>query len=180
MKALTPILLMVTLLSVTGCGKQERPQEKAIPPHVGIHLAALQGHVDAIQEHIEAGSNLDEKDEHGSTPLIVAVTFGKTEVARALIDAGADMEITNNDGATPLHIAAFLCRTEVVQTLLDNGADKNTRNQSGRTALDTVAGPFDNVKGIYDHLGKGLKPLGFRLDYDRIKRTRPGIAEMLR
>ena len=86
-RTLTPALLLVTILSVTGCGKQERPREKAIPPHVGIHLAALQGHVDAIRQHIKAGSNLDEKDEHGSTPLIVAVTFGKTEVARALIEA---------------------------------------------------------------------------------------------
>ncbi len=96
-----------------------------------------------------------------------------------MIEAGADIEITNNEGSTPLHIAAFFCRTEIVQALLDNGANKNVLNGSGATALDGVAGPFDEVKGIYDHLSKALKPLGLRLDYGRIKRTRPKIAEML-
>jgi len=175
MKTLMTAILAVSLLTIAGCGKQEDPT-----PHVSLQIAALQGNIDAIHQHINAGSDLDVKDEYGSTPLIIATTFGKTEVARALIEAGADMKITNNEGATPLHIAAFFCRTEIVQALLDNGADKNALNKARRTALETVAGPFDNVKVIYDHLGKGLKPLGLRLDYDRIKRTRPRIAEMLR
>jgi fucose 4-O-acetylase-like acetyltransferase len=175
MKTVMTAILAVSLLTIAGCGKQEDPT-----PHVSLQIAALQGNIDAIHQHINAGSDLDVKDEYGSTPLIIATTFGKTEVARALIEAGADMKITNNEGATPLHIAAFFCRTEIVQALLDNGADKNALNKAGRTALETVAGPFDNIKVIYDHLGKGLKPLGLRLDYDRIKRTRPRIAEMLR
>ena len=97
-----------------------------------------------------------------------------------MIDAGADMKITNNEGSTPLHIAAFLCRTEIVKALLDKGADKNALNKRGSTALETVAGSFGDVKGIYDSIGKGLKPLGLKLDYERIKRTRPRIEQMLR
>ncbi|MHC4325538.1 MAG: ankyrin repeat domain-containing protein [Planctomycetota bacterium] len=174
MKTLTTALLVVSLLSVAGCRKQENPT-----PHVSLHIAALQGNVDAIRRHIDAGSDLNEKDAYGSTPLIIAATFGKTEVARALIDAGADMEITNNEGAAPLHIAAFFCRTEIVRALLDKGADKNALNKTGHTALETVAGPFDDVKAIYDSIAKGLKPLGLKLDYERIKKTRPRIAEML-
>ena len=180
MKTVATAMLLVILLTVTGCRKQENSDKEKRPPRVSLHMAALQGNLDGIRQHINAGSDLNKKDAYGSSPLIVAATFGKTEVARALIEAGADMKITNNEGATPLHIAAFFCRTEIVQALLDNGADKNALNKAGRTALETVAGPFDNVKIIYDHLGKGLKPLGLRLDYDRIKRTRPRIAEMLR
>ena len=164
MKTVTTALLAVSLLTIAGCGKQENPT-----PHVSIHIAALQGNIDAIRQHIDAGSDLNEKDAYGSSPLIVATTFGKTEVARALIDAGADMKITNNEGSTPLHIAAFFCRTEIVKALLDKGADKNALNKAGRTALESVAGPFDDVKGIYDSIGKGLRPLGLKLDYDRIK-----------
>ncbi len=175
MKSLTTAILVVTLLAVAGCRKKENPT-----PNVSLHIAALQGNLDAIRQHINAGSDLNKKDAYGSTPLIIAATFGKTEVARALIDAGADMKITNNEGATPLHIAAFLCRTEIVKALLDEGADKNALNKAGRTALESVAVPFDDVKGIYDSIAKGLKPLGLRLDYERIKRTRPIIAEMLR
>ena len=54
----------------------------------------------------------------GSTPLIIAATFGKTEVARALIEAGADLGMRNNHGSTPLHVAAFLCRPEIVEAML--------------------------------------------------------------
>jgi hypothetical protein len=175
MKTVMTAMLVVTLLTVAGCGKQENPT-----PHVSLHVAALQGSIDEIQKHIKAGSDLNEKDEYGSSPLIIAVTFGKNEVARALIEAGADMKITNNEGSTPLHIAAFLCRTEIVEALLDNGADKNLRNNSGATALEAVSRPFEDVKGIYDSIRKALRPLGLKLDYERIKMTRPKIAEMLR
>ncbi len=180
MKAITQVMLVAALVAGFGCRRQEESRTTSTPPHVSIHLAALQGHIDAIRQHIEAGSNLDEKDQYGSSPLIIAATFGRTEVARALIDAGADTEVRNNDGATALHVAAFLCRTDIVKILLDNGADKSAANAAGRTALDTVAGPFEDVRVIYDRLGKGLKPLGLRLDYDRIERTRPEIAQMLR
>lgn len=143
-------------------------------------MAAVQGNIDVIRGHIAAGSDLDKKDPYGSTPLIVAVTFDKTEAAKALIDGGADLTIPNNEESTPLHIAAFLCRTGIVEALLEAGADKSIRNASGRTPLETVSGPFEDVKAIYDAIGKGLAPLGLELDYERIRTTRPAIAEMLR
>ena len=90
------------------------------------------------------------------------------------------MTITNNDGSTPLNIAAFFCRTTIVKALLDKGADKNIRNNAGRTALESVTAPFEDVKGIYDSIGKALGPIGLELDYEYIKMTRPKIAEMLR
>jgi CubicO group peptidase (beta-lactamase class C family) len=143
-------------------------------------MAALQGNIGAIRQHIKAGSNLNEKDAYGSTPLIIAATFGKTEAARALIEAGADMTIRDNYGSTPLHLAALFCRTEIVKALLDKGANKYLRNNSGSTALDIVSAPFDDDKGIYDQLGAALGPLGLKLDYEQMKMTRPRIAEMLR
>jgi len=175
MKTVTTAILVISLLAAAGCAKQENPA-----PRISLHAAALQGNVDVIRQHIKAGSGLDKKDMYGSTPLIIAVTFGRTETAGALIEGGADMKITNNEGSTPLHIAAFLCRTEIVQALLDNGADKNLENSTGSTVLEVVAGPFDDVKDIYDGIGKALAPLGLELDYERIKMTRPKIAEMLR
>jgi fucose 4-O-acetylase-like acetyltransferase len=180
MRTVTTAMLLVILLAVVCCPKQENSKKGQRPPRVSLHAAALQGNLDAIGQHIDADSELNKKDMYGSSPLIVAVTFGKTEAARALIEAGADMQITNNEGATPLHIAAFFCHTEIVRLLVDNRADKSALNKAGRTALETVSGPFDDVKGIYDRIGKGLRPLGLELDYEQIKMTRPKIAEMLR
>ncbi len=184
MKTVTTAMLAVTVFVAAGYGMQETSLEekgqRSKPPGVSLHLAALQGDIDAVRRHIEAGSDLNQKDMFGSSPLNTAAAFGRTEVARALIEAGADMEIRNNEGSTPLHAAAFLCRTEIVKAMLDKGANKYLRNDNGHTALDLVAGPFDDVKGAYDGIGKALAPLGFQLDYEHIKVTRPEIAEMLR
>jgi CubicO group peptidase (beta-lactamase class C family) len=184
MKTVRTAMLVITLLIVVGSGMQVHSSEEkgqpSKPPGVSIHMAALLGDIDAIRQHIRAGSDLNEKDAWGSTPLIIAATFGKPEVARALIEAGVDMEIRNNDGSTPLHIAAFFCRTEIVKVLLENGAKKYARSSDGATAFDIVASPFDDFKGIYDQLGAALGPLGLELDYEQLKMTRPKIAEMLR
>jgi len=184
MKTVTAAMLVATLLIVVGCATLENSsketEQPSKPPDVSLHVASFQGNIDAVRQHIKAGSDLNEKDAYGSSPLIIATTFDKTEVARALIDAGADMKISNNDGATPLHIAALFCRTEIVKALLDKGANRYIRDNSGSTAFDIVAAPFDDDKGLYDSIVKGLGPLGLELDYERIKMTRPRIAEMLR
>lgn len=134
----------------------------------------------AIQQHVKAGSDLNVKEPtRGSTPLITAAVFGRTDAALALIDAGADVNHQNNEGSTPLITAAFTCRSEIARALLDNGADKTLKSNAGRTALESVQRPFDDVKGVYDGLKAALEPLSLQLDYEHIKATRPKIAEML-
>jgi ankyrin repeat protein len=147
---------------------------------VGLHQAIIEGDLGAVRELIEAGSDPNAKaPSGGSSPLITAATFGRTEAARALIDAGADVDQRNNDGSTALITAAFMCRTEIVEALLAAGADKSISNNAGSTALDVVTVPFEAIQGIYDYLGAVLGPYGLKLDYERIKMTRPVIAEML-
>ncbi|MEZ6072245.1 MAG: SDR family NAD(P)-dependent oxidoreductase [Pirellulales bacterium] len=146
-----------------------------------IHEAARNGDLKEVRRHINAGSNVNEKDPfNGSSPLIIAAVFGRTEVAKALIEAGSDVDQANNDGSTALHVAALFCHTDIVDALLENGADKNVKNNAGSTALDLVSGPFESMKGTYDFLGNILKPLGLELDYDEFRVTRPKIAEMLK
>ncbi len=189
-KTLTTLMLVLMLLSIISCGNEQgkssskddqssisETKEKA--PSMNIHAAAFLGNLEDINQHIKVGTNLNEKDEYGSTPLTIAVTFDKTDVAKALIKAKADLSITNNEGSTPLHTAAFFCRTEIVKALLANGADKSLKNNYGSTALESISVPFKDVKGIYDHITKQLGPLGLKLDYKHIEITRPIIAEML-
>lgn len=188
-----PEIMMVSalLLTLLACSNQQentdtRKNNTSVSktstkqPGMEIHMAALMGDVKAIHQHILAGSDLNKKDEYGSTPLIIAATFGKTDVARALVEAGADVNRPNNEGSTPLHIATFFCRPEIVKILLDHGADKNLKNNFGSTALESITVPFDSVRSIYDQFSKDLGPLGLKLDYKYIKATRPKIAEMLK
>ena len=142
--------------------------------------AAFLGKTEAAKILIEAGADLNYKNADGSTALHTAAAFGKTEAAKILIDAGIDLNNQNNQGATALHTGAFFCRVEIVEALLEKGADKTLKNKTGKTALEVVELPFEEVKGVYDAVGAGLKPLGLKLDYDHIKTTRPKIAEMLK
>jgi hypothetical protein len=151
------------------------------PPAIDMHTAVLTGNQEALKQHIAAGSNLNEKDPFGgSSPLISAALFGKTTEAQILIEAGADINFQNNDGSTALHTAAFFCRPEIVRMLLDKGVDKTIKNKFGAAAYESVAGPFTEVKNTYDVMGKMLAPMGLKLDYPYIEKTRPEIAAMLK
>ncbi|MCK5147549.1 ankyrin repeat domain-containing protein [bacterium] len=180
MKTITISLMVSIILAAAVCGAQDKSSTLK-PPRANLHIAAIQGNMKAVQQHIAAGSDLNVKEpDVGSTPLISAITFGKTEVAKALIEAGADLNIKNNDGSTALITAAFFCRVEVLKLLLENGADISLTNNRGSSALATVGAPYERIKPIYEYIEKALKPLGFRLDYKRIKRTRPIIVELLK
>lgn len=156
-------------------------QSKVKVPDIDIHTAVVNGNVEVVKQHLAAGTDINAKDPFGgSSPLISACLFGKTEMAKLLIDAGADLNFRNNDGSTPLHTAAFFCRPELVALLLKKGADKSIKNKYGQTAYETVAGPFADTKKVYDMLGKMLGPMGLKLDYAWLEKTRPEIAAMLK
>ncbi|WP_411895609.1 ankyrin repeat domain-containing protein [Winogradskyella sp. A2] len=150
-------------------------------PDIDIQLAILSNNIEEVKQHIDAGTDLNKKDAmSGSTPLITASSFGKKEITKLLVDAGADLSLKNNDGATALHTAAFFCRVDILNTLLEAGADKTLRNNFGATPRETVMGPFEQIKPIYEMLQQQLQPMGMEFDLGHIQNTRPIIAEMLK
>ncbi len=177
----TAIAIFAGLLTCIAACATGQTATKPAPPKINIHVAVMTGNMQALKQHIAAGSNLNEKDPiGGSSPLISACLFGKPDMAKALIDAGADVNFKNNDGSTALHTAAFFCHPDIVKMLLNKGADKTIKNKYGQTAFEIVYGPFGTVKSSYDALGKMLAPMGLKLDYAYIQVTRPQIAAMLK
>lgn len=185
------IVAIVAMFTISACTSKDSSTEKndttlvsssdVKPPQIDIHTAVLTENVEALQQHIAAGSDLNEKDPFGgSSPLITAAVFGKPEMAKVLIDAGADLNFQNKDGSTALHTAAFFCRPEIVQMLLDKGADKTIKNTFSATAYESVAVPFSEAKPAYDMMGTVLAPMGLKLDYAYLEKTRPEIAAMLK
>ncbi len=175
----------IILLLMSGCtqsGKstdtksENNSKAKSIvdKPKIDIQTAVLSGNLEAVKLHIEAGTDINEKDAmSGSTPLISAATFGKIDIVKALIDAKADLTIKNNDGATALHTAAFFCRVEIVQLLIDAKADKTAKNNFGMTPRESVMGPFTEIKPIYEMLQQQLGPIGLQIDLNEIEKTLP-------
>lgn len=181
------VTLLATALLLSACGGKGNTTQNASfesdikAPEIDLHTAVISDNMEAVKQHIAAGSDLNVRDPFGgSSPLISAAVFGKTEMAKVLIEAGVDLNFQNNDGSTALLTAAFFCRPEIVQLLLDKNADKTIKNKYGATAYENVAGSFSDIKPAYDMMGKVLGPMGLKLDYTYIEKTRPEIAEMLK
>jgi hypothetical protein len=154
-------------------------------PDSTLFNAAVAGNLEAVKQHIAAGTDLNQVDPNplGSkgSSLHAAAAFGYTEVAVALIEGGADVNQKEKEGQTPLHTAALFCYPKIAQALLDNGADKTIKDNDGSTALEMVVFPWEIAKGIYELLdGIIFKPAGKPLDYNRIQKTRPQVAAIIR
>ena len=154
-------------------------------PDSSLFEAAVTGNLEAVKQHIAAGTDLNQRDPNpvGSkgSALHAAAAFGYTEVAVALIEGGADVNQKDKEGQTPLHMAALFSYPKIAQALLNNGADKSIKDNDGQTALEMVEFPWSIVKGIYELLdGIIFKPAGKPLDYNRIQKTRPQVAAIIR
>ena len=90
-------ILITTIAAVlVGCSKPP-------PPDISIHGAAWKGNIEAIKQHLAAGTDVDVKDDkHGLTPLHGAAIHGHKEIVELLIAKGADVNAKTNDGETPL------------------------------------------------------------------------------
>ena len=67
-----------------------------------LHFAAVLGHADAIITLLNAGADLNARDQSGNTPLHGAARSGRPEAITALLDAGAHPNAKDNDGDTAL------------------------------------------------------------------------------
>jgi hypothetical protein len=147
--------------------------------HIDIWTASATGNIAGIKQQLSAGTDINVKEPvGGSSPLLIAAISGQSEAAMLLVEKGADLNSKNNNGSTALHLSAFFAHPEIVKLLLDKGVDVTVRNNRGETALDTVAAQWSpELAGIYKWLGGILQ---MELDLERIKATRPAVADLLR
>jgi len=77
---------------------------------------------DEARAMIEENSGINATDEHGQTPLLLALEAGRSDLSRMLINAGADTNVRSKTLMTPLRIAAESGDLETVKLLLENGS----------------------------------------------------------
>ncbi|XP_035709866.1 kinase D-interacting substrate of 220 kDa B isoform X2 [Folsomia candida] len=78
---------------------------------------------------------VDDRDENGSTALMVATAKGKLNFVRALLEHGADINAEDVDNWTPLLFAAREGFDEIVADLIDHGAGLDHKDIGGWTPL---------------------------------------------
>ena len=65
------------------------------------------GNVKCLQPLIQAGADVNMRDNEGFTALIGAVYFASFKCIKPLLDAGADVNAVTKDGRTALMVAAM-------------------------------------------------------------------------
>lgn len=92
------------LLALMKCGAL--PTVREAMGRTPLHVCEYPECVDALMT-ADADVEVDEEDHDGNTPLHMAVSCGRKEVARALLGHGASPLAVDDNGRIPLHKAAL-------------------------------------------------------------------------
>ena len=98
-------------------------------------MAAQENQATAIKTLLDAGEDVNVRDQHGKTALLWAVEKGHTEAVRFLADNGAEINVRDRAGDTGLTIAAWRGKQDIIRVLLNRGAEINARNHEGHSAV---------------------------------------------
>jgi uncharacterized protein len=101
----------------------------------GFVQSAEKGDQKAVLLFLESGVDINTRDEHGWTPLMISTFNGREEVALLLIRSGADVNAKDTAGYGPLHWAAFNGFSEVIKLLIEKRASVNAVSKHGLTPL---------------------------------------------
>lgn len=106
---------------------------------------ARNGTLDEIEQLYTKNKNcINEINEYGFSPLILACYKGNSEVAKFIIEKKSNLDYVSDEG-TALMAAVVKGKNELVKSLLENGANPNLTNLEGTTAL-MYASQFKNVE----------------------------------
>jgi len=87
-----------------------------------LHAAAKGGSAKVVQQLLERGASVHDRDAWDETPLHMAARGGSTDCCEALLAYGAEVDALNADDRTPLVAAAEGGQESVCQFLLGRGA----------------------------------------------------------
>lgn len=140
-------------------GAAQQPPEEV----TNLWEAARWGDLEAVEDFLAVGKDVNQGDKEGRRPLHFAVAFGRGEVGVQVVEAllsakGLDLNATDVKKNTALHYAAGYGRGEYVTLLLDAGADGKLQNDTGKTAADLARispqNPLSKDAGLLARLDK--------------------------
>ncbi|EQC27035.1 hypothetical protein SDRG_15149 [Saprolegnia diclina VS20] len=119
--------------------------EAATPNGTPLHMAVSEDQEKAVESLLALHANVDARNQHGITPLLLATLMHKPAVAALLLRAGADMTVNIMPGITAVHVAAETGFTGIIEAMLteravDTQTIANQRSEAGLTPLELAAG----------------------------------------
>jgi len=114
---------------VVEATQPEPPKVKA--PDILIHEAVAEGNIEAVKQYLNAGRDVNAKDEDSWTPLHFAASDGHKEVVELFIAKGADVNVKSRFGETPLDLAIINNETEIAYLLRKPDEKTNVTKDQG-------------------------------------------------
>lgn len=177
-------LAAIKRLLPQNAGLLDARDEKGRTP---LHLAALNGHKDAVLLLIEKGAEVNLKSlPEQRTALHFAAWKGHTDVVRLLLEKGAKIDALESDGETPLYYAAASGDLACVKLLVEKGARvKGEESKIGTTPLTYSVTRNGGNAGIIEFLiSKGADVLkksknGWTLLHDATWGSKSDVVQLL-
>jgi uncharacterized protein len=116
--------------------------------------AAEAGDIASVHRLLKQGADVESKYPDGTTALMVAAQYDRTEVVRLLIDKGANVAARNTRDESAISGAAEFATAPTLQLLLDRGADPTVPYKDGGTPL-LEAAERENTDAIALFLRRG-------------------------
>ena len=101
---------------------------------IPLIVAADGGCKDIVEMLLEAGADIEHRNDQGETALIAAAQNGHKEIVQMLLDAGANVNQENADGETALDLTIKLRhKKDLVDLLLEHGAEASGIKKKRKT-----------------------------------------------
>lgn len=115
-----------------------------------LEYAVRNGNREMVQVLLWAKADVNAKDEHGQTVLMMLSDNVTSEIVWDLVNAGAKVNLRDKDGDTALISTAEENNIEALKALLDAGAKVDASNNDGETALMKAAsnGLVNNIRTL--------------------------------
>ncbi len=125
------------------------PAEITRPDAALLH-AAERGDADEVARSLRAGAKVESRDSRGRTPLLIAATHDRLDVARLLVAMGADPDAVDDQHDTPWLVTGVTGSVPMLEALLPATPDLRILNRYGGTSLIPASerGHVDYVRRV--------------------------------
>ena len=122
------------------------------------HGAVKRGDVQTVRDVLDLGADVNARDRHGQTALMLAAHAGHLALVEVLVGRGASLNTTAKHGLSALMLAVVAGHEDVALLLADAGAEHSLRGTgapgfAGKTACDLAVerGMRDSISNSLEH-----------------------------
>ena len=95
-----------------------------------LFSAAETGNISVLRTALSKGADINQVDENGATPLMIACKFGHTALVKFILSRGAEIDLADNKGMTAVKNAELSNKADLIELFKDfideDSEDDNT------------------------------------------------------